>query len=125
APPEPEDDTGREDVAEEGKGREEAADTDADGDESEVAVIDASDDAVAEEHDGPGNARRGLRIRTLLPSWKAVAATVTVLVIAALLAGCGYMYWSHRQVQAEQQRRAEFEAAARQGVVTLMSLDYN
>jgi Mce-associated membrane protein len=35
------------------------------------------------------------------------------------------MYWNHRQVQAEQQRRAEFAAAARQGVVTLMSLDYN
>jgi Mce-associated membrane protein len=122
APPEPEDDTGREDVAEEGKGKEAA---DADGDGSEVAAIDASDDAVAVEHDGPGNARRGLRIRTLLPSWKAVAATVTVLVIAALLAGCGYMYWSHRQMQAEQQRRAEFEAAARQGVVTLMSLDFN
>ena len=34
------------------------------------------------------------------------------------------MYWYHRQVQAEQQRRAEFAAAARQGVVTLMSLDY-
>ena len=35
------------------------------------------------------------------------------------------MYWNHRQAQAEQQRRAEFAAAARQGVVTLMSLDYN
>ena len=50
---------------------------------------------------------------------------MTVLVIAALLAGSGYMYWYHRQAQAEQQRRAEFSAAARQGVVTLMSLDYN
>ena len=29
------------------------------------------------------------------------------------------------QRAADQQRRAEFEAAARQGVVTLMSLDYN
>jgi Mce-associated membrane protein len=122
APPEPEDDTGHEDVAEEEKGREEAAD--ADGDGSEGAVIDASDDAVAVELDDPGTARRGLRIRTLLPSWKAVAASVTVLVIAALLTACGYMYWSHRQVQADQQRRAEFEAAARQGVITLMSLDY-
>jgi Mce-associated membrane protein len=46
-------------------------------------------------------------------------------VIAALLAGCGYMYWYHRQAQEEQQRRAEYAAAARQGVVTLMSLDYN
>jgi Mce-associated membrane protein len=122
APPEPEDETGHEDVAEKEKGREEAADADVDG--SEGAVIDASDDAVAVELDDPGTARRGLRIRTLLPSWKAVAASVTVVVIAALLTACGYMYWSHRQVQADQQRRAEFEAAARQGVITLMSLDY-
>ncbi len=50
---------------------------------------------------------------------------MTVLVIAALLAACGWMYWNHRQAQAEQQQRAEFAAAARQGVVTLMSLDYN
>jgi Mce-associated membrane protein len=71
----------------------------------------------------PAQERRRPRIR--LPSWKAVAATVTVLVIAALLAGSGYMWWNHRQVQADQQRRAEFSAAARQGVVTLMSLDYN
>jgi Mce-associated membrane protein len=78
----------------------------------------------AETSDGePAQERR--RPRIPLPSWKAVAATVTVPVIAALLAGSGYMYWHHRQVQAEQQRRAEFSAAARQGVVTLMSLDYN
>ena len=49
----------------------------------------------------------------------------TVLVIAALLTACVLMFISHRNVQADQQRRAEFEAAARQGVVTLMSLDYN
>ena len=59
------------------------------------------------------------------PGWKPVAATFVVIAIAALLAASGYMYWNHRQAQAEQQRRAEFAAAARQGVVTLMSLDYN
>ncbi len=37
----------------------------------------------------PAQERR--RPRIPLPSWKAVAATVTVLVIAALLAGSGYM----------------------------------
>ena len=35
------------------------------------------------------------------------------------------MIWHHHQVVAEQQRSAEFAAAARQGVVTLMSLDFN
>ncbi|MDT5003928.1 MAG: Mce-associated rane protein [Mycobacterium sp.] len=70
----------------------------------------------------PARRRGGVRIP--VPSWKAIAGALTVVVIAALLTACGYMYWSHRQVQADQQRRAEFEAAARQGVITLMSLDY-
>ncbi|GFG51164.1 hypothetical protein CQY20_02580 [Mycolicibacterium agri] len=90
--------------------------------------VDTADDTVpatveepAKEKDGPQ--RRGIRIP--LPTWKGVAGTLTVLIIGALLAGCAYMYWFHRQAQAEQDRRAEFEAAARQGVVTLMSLDYN
>ena len=95
--------------------------TGSDGDESAVDKPDAADvEKTAEE---PVKTRRGRRIP--LPSWKAVAATVTVLVIAALLTCCVLMYINHRQTQAEQQRRAEFAAAARQGVVTLMSLDYN
>ncbi len=69
--------------------------------------------------------RRGVRIRIPMPTWKGIAATLAVLLIAALLTGCGYMFWVHRKAEAEVQRRAEFEAAARQGVVTLMSLDYN
>lgn len=98
APPEPEDDAGHGD------------------DTADVK------EEVAEE---PATEKRGVRIRIPLPSWKAVAAALTALIIAALLAGCGYMYWGHRQALAEQLRRAEFQAAARQGVVTLMSLDYN
>ena len=80
-------------------------------------------DAAVELTGEPTRERRGVRIP--LPTWKAVAAALTVLVIAALLTACVLMFISHRNVQAEQQRRAEFEAAARQGVVTLMSLDYN
>jgi Mce-associated membrane protein len=94
-------------------------------DEAEVASADAPNEAAEEVKKLVAAERRGLRVRIPLPSWKAVAATVTVLLIAALLAGSGYMYWYHRQAQAEQQRSAEFAAAARQGVVTLMSLDYN
>lgn len=91
----------------------------------DTAVVAADDDVAEVPAEEPATDRRGLRIRIPLPSWKAVAAALTVLIIAALLAGCGYMYWGHRQALAEQQRRAEFQAAARQGVVTLMSLDYN
>jgi Mce-associated membrane protein len=91
-----------------------------------VATDDDKDDvanAPGELTGEPTRERRGVRIP--LPTWKAVAAALTVLVIAALLTACVLMFISHRNVQADQQRRAEFEAAARQGVVTLMSLDYN
>ena len=88
-----------------------------DDDEDDVA------DAAVELTGEPTRERRGVRIP--LPTWKAVAAALTVLVIAALLTACVLMFIGHRKAQAEQQRRAEFEAAARQGVVTLMSLDYN
>jgi Mce-associated membrane protein len=46
------------------------------------------------------------------------------LCIGALVAASGYMVWQHRAAQQEQQQRAEYVAAARQGVVTLMSLDH-
>ena len=48
-----------------------------------------------------------------------VLCTVALLVVSVLIVA------HHRSVQAEQQRSAEFAAAARQGVVTLMSLNFN
>jgi Mce-associated membrane protein len=130
AAPEPDDAAGQEDDTEDEK--EDAAEADAGG--SDETAADTSDDAavgepdetaVGEPEEKPAAERRGLRIRIPLPSWKGIAAALTVLIIAALLTGCGYIYWNHRQAQAEVQHRAEFEAAARQGVVTLMSLDFN
>ncbi len=62
--------------------------------------------------------KRGLRLGT-------VAAVLAVLVVVAvLLSATGYMLWQHRNAEQLQHRNAEFAAAARQGVVNLMSLDY-
>ncbi len=55
----------------------------------------------------------------------AVAGALVVVLSLGLLGLGGWMVWQHQQVTAEQQRSAEFAAAARQGVVTLMSLDFN
>lgn len=57
--------------------------------------------------------------------WKRLCVGVAVAATLALVSASGFMVFHHRQVQAEQQRAAEFAAAARQGVVTLMSLDFN
>ena len=56
--------------------------------------------------------------------WKALAASVSVLCTIGLLAAGGWMVWNHRQADAYHQRQVEFAAAARQSVVTLMTLDY-
>jgi Mce-associated membrane protein len=58
------------------------------------------------------------------PWLKIAATTLAVLLIAGLLSVTGYMVWQHRDNEAQRHRSAEFAAAARQGVVNLMSLDY-
>ena len=71
----------------------------------------------AEAADEPASQRR-------LPWLKIVAATVVVLLSLALLGVSGWGIVHHRNAVAADQRSAEFAAAARQGVVTLMSLDF-
>ncbi len=46
-----------------------------------------------------------------------------VLLIGTSLTLTGLMMWQHRDANHQRQREAEFTAAARQSVVTMMSLD--
>jgi Mce-associated membrane protein len=54
-----------------------------------------------------------------------VAPVLAALAIAALLAATGFMMWQHHRAVDRRQQVAEYAAAARQGVVNLMSIDYN
>jgi Mce-associated membrane protein len=90
---------------------------------AEVTTADAAtadDEAAAEP-----KPRRRLVFKLPRIGLTAVAATLVVMLSLGLLGAGGWMVWHHQQVSAEQQRSAEFAAAARQGVVTLMSLDFN
>ena len=81
-----------------------------------------ADEAATEEKPlGLGRMRR-LRRR---PKWSTIAAAVAILIIVAALAGSGYMIKEHHDAVRKRQRAAEFAAAARQGIVTLTSLDFN
>jgi Mce-associated membrane protein len=51
-----------------------------------------------------------------------MAASLMVLLAGAGLGASGYVVWCHRTIAAEHRRAAEFAAAARQGVITLMSI---
>lgn len=93
------------------------------GDESATVTTADVDTAYVDTAAQPERRRRLTFTHRIRP--KVVAATLVVLLSLGLLGAGGWMVWHHQQVSAEQQRSAEFAAAARQGVVTLMSLDFN
>ncbi|MGE2690802.1 hypothetical protein [Mycolicibacterium pulveris] len=108
----------------------EAADEDTGSDDQpaeatvDAAAAEATVDAATEEAEEapaqpPTNPRRWGRIL------KAVGMTLAILCTGALLAASGYMVWQHREAADLEQLQAEYAAAGRQSVVTLMSLDFN
>jgi Mce-associated membrane protein len=104
----------------------EADTTDAEAGVSEAVELtdpsaDISDD-VKEPEDEPDSKRRRWRLGRIS---KVLAATVAIACTAALITLSVLMVIDHRHQAAEEQRRAEFAAAGRQSVVTLMSLDFN
>ena len=83
-----------------------------------------SEEAIAEEStiQKPVRARRRWRTGRIL---KVLAAALAFACTCALITLSVLMVLNHRHQAAEQQRRAEYAAAGRQSVVTLMSLDFN
>ncbi|HEU4361674.1 MAG TPA: hypothetical protein VFR27_09185 [Mycobacterium sp.] len=65
------------------------------------------------------------RQRLHRPKPRGVALGAAVMLLCASLAASGYLVWHHHVASQERQRTAEFAAAARQAVATLMSLDFN
>ncbi|MBX8690681.1 hypothetical protein GO011_24890 [Mycobacterium sp. 20091114027_K0903767] len=82
-------------------------------------------DTAADAGSVEGKSSRLPRVRVSRLFWKVLASCLTLIVIAGLLAASGWMIWHHRQAQHREQLTAEYTAAARQTVVTLMSLDFN
>jgi Mce-associated membrane protein len=91
--------------------------TGAAGDESSCG----EDSATTNDPLGPAT-RRGLRIPR--PRWKHAVAAIIGLSTAALIAVNGWMVYKDHLMSAQLHRRAEYAAAARQSVITLMSIDY-
>lgn len=92
--------------------------------EPDDAVAEADADTSAADDAAEKPARRWPR-RLHRPKWSTVAAALAVVVILAALSGSVYMVLDHRHATQQRQRATEFAAAARQGVVTLTSMDFN
>lgn len=92
-----------------------------DADAEAVEDIDASDDAEDLEADAAPVRRRG----KLASIAKYAAVILAVIGIAALASTSAWIVVKHRQAEHQRDLSAQFSAAARQGVVSLMSLDFN
>lgn len=80
------------------------------------------DEAEGPTKEEPARERRRFSPRRIL---RVLAVGLSLVCTAALITLSVLMVINHRHQAAEQQRRAEFAAAGRQSVVTLMSLDFN
>ena len=86
-------------------------------------VQDTEDLQDVEDAEPKAVRRRRLRLPPI--RLKVLAAGLVILCTLALLGVSVAMFVHHRGVTDRQHRSTEFAAAARQGVVTLMSLDFN
>ncbi len=86
---------------------------------------DADPASAAEVGDAAVSKPRWYRRRSGRRGFAVVAVSAAVIVILAALAGSTLIVVEHRHASAHRQRAAEFAAAARQGVVTLTSLDFH
>ena len=85
----------------------------------ETAETDDVTPMVAEVADEPAR-RWWLRL-----PWPKIGLAAAVVAICALLVLTGLMVWQHRQVNAQRAHKAEFVTAASEGVLALLSIDYN
>jgi Mce-associated membrane protein len=99
----------------------------------EAETGDADDDAESGDvEQRPAKFKRA-RLRLLLrprrPRWlrrpgrKTIAVGVGTVLASASVGASGYMLWQHHTAVHKRQLAAEFAAAARQGITTLMSID--
>lgn len=103
----------------------EVADTeDTDAEDSDTEDSDATDDAD-EDADAAAAAPVPVRRRRVVFAAKALAVIIAVLGIAGLASTSAWIIVKHQQAEQQRSLNAEFAAAARQGVVTLMSLNFN
>jgi Mce-associated membrane protein len=89
--------------------------------DAEIEDIDATDDAEDLEAEVAPARRRG----KLASIAKYAAVILAVIGIAALASTSAWIVVKHRQAEHQRDLSAQFSAAARQGVVSLMSLDFN
>lgn len=104
----------------------EVADTEegTDADEAETKEEEEVSDGTPEDAESESKPARSRR-RLKLPSWSVAWKAAVIVLICAFVAASGYMMWQRHETVERNQRAANFIAGARQGVVNLISMDFN
>lgn len=93
-----------------------------------VATTDAEEPGDGADESAPARGRRfSMRPTDWLSgtAWRATGVAAAITAVLALIAVSGYFVWQDRQVSRLHVQASQFAAAAQQGVVNLMSLDFN
>jgi Mce-associated membrane protein len=99
--------------------------------EDDPAAEPLNSEAIAAEADSDDEPeamvqkRRWYRPKIQRPRWSTCAKTIAVIAALSAVSASGYIVWQHRKLSEQHRHEAEFVAAARQGVVTMTSLDFN
>ncbi len=104
---------------------------DADEAETEADVTD-TDEAETEEEvsdetpeDAESESKSARSWRRVLPPLSVTWKAAVIILICAFVGASGYMVWQRHETTERNQRTANFIAGARQGVVNMLSLDFN
>jgi Mce-associated membrane protein len=93
------------------------------GNPSGMAETDGERDVGVAFAEGEAESAPPRRRRLHRPSRKALTAAAAVVFSCATLTASGYLVWQHHNVVQQRQRTAEFATAARNAVMTMMSID--
>jgi Mce-associated membrane protein len=103
------------------------AETDADSDATDADEAETDEEVSGESPEDPESESKPARSQRRVPlpplsvTWKAAV----IVLICAFIGASGYMMWQRHETTERNQRTANFLAGARQGVVNLLSLDFN
>lgn len=82
-------------------------------------------EAVETNEPEPASTSASWRRRFRMPRLSTIAKVATIVSICAFVGLSGYMVCHHNDAKDREQRAAAFVAGAKQGVVTITSLDFN
>ena len=91
--------------------------------QAEAASSDQGNQSGAQEAEGEAESAPSRRRRLRRPGRKALAAAAAVVISCGSLAASGYLRWQHHDAVKQRQRTAQFATAARNAILTMLTIN--